>query len=81
MTVDLSWGQQAPFFMAFGQNRPLEFIRRHSADRYDRLIPFIPHVLNSEAYPNLDAEMEETYSIFNLDASSTTVMEDYIKEY
>ena len=43
----------------FGNNRPLEFIRRHSADRYDRLIPFIPHVLNKEGFPSLDDEMEE----------------------
>ena len=59
--------------MAFGQNRPLEFIRRHSADRYDRLIPFIPHVLNSEGYPNLDAEMEEWcrhWSVGNKDFQS-----------
>ena len=45
--------------MAFGQNRPLEFLARHSATRYDRLIPFIPHVLNSEGFPNLDSEMDE----------------------
>ena len=43
----------------FGRNRPLEFISRHSAARYDRLIPFIPYVVNGEGYPNLDDEMQE----------------------